>query len=112
MPQKIYVPEFNATTMPCVTVSSTTIRVYQQMPLPNRQDVPYIDYYHQSSYLWTTNTQDFGNTINLSCIPNHLLTSDFMYRNDIDGIMITFAIYSTFLVLIPLLIFKRLFRKR
>jgi len=112
MPQLIYVPDFNPTTMPCVTVSATTIRVYDSMPTPN-SDRTYTDYFYNASYSWTKNTQSFGNNaLTIYCIPNHLITSDFMYRNDIDGIMMTFAIYSVFVFMIPLLIFKKLFKKR
>lgn len=111
MPQMIYVPDWDIS-KPCVIVTSTYIRVYDLMPQANRQNVPYTDYYHQSSYIYTKSTQNFGNTLNIYCIPNHQITTDFLYRNDIDGILITFAIYSVVMVVIPLSIFKRLFRKR
>lgn len=107
---KIYVPEF--TNNNCIVVrDSNTIRVYERQPQYN-QDINYVDYYVNSSYLFNRGTQNFGQYSNLPTCRNHNeFTNEVFYRNDFSDICIIFTVLCIFVFLIPLKVFSRLFRR-
>lgn len=108
----IYIPNYDSTIHPCaIVLNENTIRVYNEMPLLNTS-VSYTDYYFNSSYISKHGFEDITvNTELIQCIPNHQITTDLYYRNDIDGILITFMIYSFIMIYIPFKLFSRFFRR-
>jgi len=109
----LYVPNYDSTIIPCVVVlNENTIRAYNELPLLNTT-VSYTDYYFNSSYIAKQGFEDITPLTELIiCVPNHTITNDVYYRNDIDGIMVTFVIYVSIAFILPLIIIKRLFRRR
>lgn len=105
----IYVPDLDYA---CYYVPSEgVIRAYEQVPR-NNIDVNYRDYYINNSYLYKDGEQSFGSYSTIPiCLPNDIITDNFLYRNDIAYILITFLILSIFLFYIPIKIFLRLFRR-
>lgn len=108
----IYIPNYDSSIHPCaIVLNENTIRVYNEMPLLNTS-VSYTDYYFNSSYISKQGFEDITvNTELIQCIPNHTITTDLYYRNDIDGILITFMIYSFIMIYIPFKLFSRFFRR-
>ncbi len=114
---KLYVPDYSSSTFPCVVVrDSNTIRAYKQTPYnpPYNQtiDIPYIDFYLNSNYIYTENTQRFSYSTALPiCLDNAILTDNYYHRNDLDSILIVFVIFCFFAIYIPFKIVMRLFKK-
>lgn len=108
----IYIPNYDPIIHPCaIVLDSNTIRVYNDMPLMD-SSVSYTDYFYNSSYISKQGYQDITiDTELIQCIPNHTITTDLYYRNDIDGILITFMIYSFIMIYIPFKLLRIFFRK-
>lgn len=106
----IYVPEKE--NYKCYVVQNEdVIRAYEKVPT-NNTTVNYRDYYINSNYIYKDGYQQFSNYATLPvCLNSNDLTSDFYYRNDLADILIIFAILSIVIILIPLKIFFRLFKK-
>lgn len=105
----IYVPDLNYA---CYVVQSEgVIRAYEEVP-KNNSDIAYRDYYLKSNYIFKDGYQSFGTYSTLPvCLDSNSLTTQVYYRNDFDSILIIFFIMSFFLFGIPIMIFKRLFRR-
>lgn len=105
----IYVPD---DTKPCVVVqNATTIRVYDSQPR-NNSSSSYRDYYPSMSYAFTQGVQSWGTTSNLpSCLNRSEYTSQYIYRTDIDSILLSVVILLVLGVYMPLQIIRRLFRR-
>lgn len=105
---KIYVPDIE--NYKCFVIQNEqVIRGYSQIPSHN-QDVSYRDFYYNSNYIYRDGTQSFGNYSTLPvCLESNVLTTDFVYRNDFDSILIIFIIMSIFIIFIPFKIFSRFF---
>lgn len=108
---KIYLPSI--TNQNCVEVrDKDTIRVWEQRPQQNQQWYNYTDYYINSHYLTKNGSQQFSQYSSIpTCVDHSAISDDYFYRNDITDILITFTIIVFFVVLIPLKIFMRLFRR-
>lgn len=108
---KIYLPSI--TNNNCVEVrDKDTIRVWEQRPQQNNQYYNYTDYYINSHYLTKNGSQQFNQYSTIpTCVDHSAISNDYFYRNDITDILITFTIIMLFVVLIPLKIFMRLFRR-
>lgn len=104
----IYVP--NSSYACYVIQDQNTIRAYHSTPRTN-STITYTDYYINSHYLERTNTQTFGNTINVNCLSSSLITDEVYYRNDFDSILIIFLILCIFCFYLPLKIFSKLFKR-
>ncbi len=105
----IYVPDVDYA---CYYVPSEgVIRAYEQVPR-NNIEVNYRDYYINSSYLYKDGEQSFGSYSTIPvCLSNDIITDNFLYRNDIDKIMLTFIIFVIILIYFPLKVFSKLFKK-
>lgn len=103
----IYVPELNNNYICYSFIDNNTIRAYKSINLNSIND--YTDIYVNSHYL----TSD--NSILLSeqpiCIDHDKLTNDWKYRNDLSDILIISALGILFFFGLPLLIYRRLFKK-
>lgn len=108
---KIYLPSI--TNNNCVEVrDKDTIRVWEQRPQQNNQWYSYTDYFINSHYLTKNGSQQFNQYSTIpTCVDHSAISNDYFYRNDITDILITFTIIMLFVVLIPLKIFMRLFRR-
>lgn len=107
---KIYVPELE--NYSCYVVrSENVIRAYKQVPY-NNSTIEYRDYYYNSDYLYNDGEQSFSQYTTLPvCLDYNMLTNDFYYRQDIDKIMLIFLILFIFIILIPIKIVLRFFRR-
>lgn len=108
----IYIPNYDPILNPCaIVLNENTIRVYNELPLSNTS-VLYTDYYFNSSYISKPGIEEITiDTDIIQCITNDNITTDLYYRNDIDGILITFIIYTFIMIYIPFKLFSRFFRK-
>lgn len=106
----IYVPDLE--NYQCFVVrSEEIIRAYKQTPY-NNSTIEYRDYYFNSNYLYQDGIQTFSQYTTLPvCLDNNNLTTNFYYRNDLDSILTSFLIISIFILLIPITILKRFFRR-
>ena len=106
----IYVPEKE--NYQCYVVQSEgVIRGYEQVP-QNNTTINYRDYYIESDYIYKDGSQTFSNYATLpTCLASNVVTSEIYYRTDFHNILIIFLIMSIFCFLIPIKIFKRLFRR-
>lgn len=106
----IYVPEKE--NYQCYVVQNEgVIRAYEEIPQNNRT-INYRDYYINSDYIYKDSYQTFNQYTTLpTCLSSNVLTSEVYYRLDFDKILIILFIMSIFCFLIPIKIFKRLFRR-
>ena len=110
----IYVPDLNYKCY--VLQDKDTIRAYETKPYnPSYNQnitIKYRDYYINSHYLYKDSQQNFGYSSSLPvCLSTNELTNEFYYRNDFDSILIIFLIMTIFIVLVPLKICSRFFRR-
>lgn len=106
----IYVPDTDS--YKCFVVQNEqVIRAYKSIPR-NNTTVYYRDYYLQSNYIYKDGQQTFGQYTTLPiCLEESSVTTDYFYRNDIDSILVTFAIMALFILWLPLKIVFRFFRR-
>lgn len=108
---KIYVPQDNTYNKCYVIQSEGVIRGYNKVPSSNTT-YNYRDYYIRTDYYYRDGSGSWGNTFNITCIDNSLITHDFYYRYDFTSILLNFTIISLFGLYLPWLIFKSLFGRR
>lgn len=106
----IYVPDTE--NYKCFVVQNEqVIRAYETVPR-NNSTISYRDYYIQSNYIYKDGQQQFTQYTTLPiCLAESAVTTDYFYRNDIDSILIVFAIMCLFVIGIPLKIVFRFFRR-
>lgn len=104
----VYVPEFNSGN--CAYIyNSDIIRVYSSTPSHNTT-ISYKDYYIKSSYIYNEGSTTFSNYSALPvCINSNRITTNVMYRNDIDSIMVVFFILLLICFYFPYRIISRMF---
>ena len=102
----IYVPELNDTYICYSFIDNNTIRAYKTTNINSNNEI--IDIYVNSHYLTSDNVVLLSEQPN--CIPNEKLTNDWKYRNDIADILIISTLGLCFYFLLPLFIFRRLFK--
>ena len=85
----IYLPNTNYACF--YMVDKDTLRAYDTMPRNNSSST-YTDYYINSHYLTRTGVQTWSNYSTLPECSQESFTTNVFYRNDIDGIMVTFFI--------------------
>lgn len=103
----IYVPILNDNYVCYSFIDSNTLRAYKSIILNSNNN--YTDIYINSHYL--TNNGSVELITQPNCIDNEKLTNDWKYRNDLADILIISALGICFFFLLPLLIFKRLFKR-
>lgn len=98
----------------CIIVDNLNngyIRVYDRTPTSN-SSINYIDYFIDKDYITRTGVQNFSNyNYSVNCQSHDNFTTDFYYRVDFDKIMIIFVLLAIFIVVIPLKVVFRLFRR-
>ena len=107
----IYVPDLEK--YKCFVVqSSDIIRAYKEIPQRNTE-IEYRDYFINANYIYKDGTQSFGNytTYLPVCLSTDTISDNVFYRNDIDSILIIFAIMCIISFYIPIKVFTRLFRR-
>lgn len=104
----VYIPEFNSGN--CAYIyNSDIIRVYNSQPQHN-STIAYKDYYIKSSYIYNEGSTTFSNYSTLpTCINSNRITTNVMYRNDIDSIMVVFFILLLICFYFPYRIISRAF---
>lgn len=104
----VYVPEYNSNN--CAYIyNSDIIRVYDSTPSHN-STISYKDYYIKSSYIYNEGSTTFSNYSTLPvCINSNRITTNVMYRNDIDSIMVVFFILLLICFYFPYRIISRMF---
>lgn len=104
----VYVPEFSNGN--CAYIyNSDIIRVYNSQPQHN-STITYKDYYIKSSYIYNEGSTTFSNYSTLpTCINSNRITTNVMYRNDIDSIMVVFFILLLICFYFPYRIISRAF---
>lgn len=105
----IYVPDTN---YKCYVVQSEgIIRAYEQVPGYNT-NINYRDYYINSGYIYRDGNSNFGSYSSLpACLSSDVVTDNVYYRNDLDKILVITLILFIFIILIPLKIILRFFRR-
>ena len=104
----VYVPEYNSNN--CAYIyNSDVIRVYNSTPSHNTT-ISYKDYYIKSSYIYNEGSTTFSNYSTLPvCINSNRITTNVMYRNDIDSILVVFFILLLICFYFPYRLISRLF---
>jgi len=103
---KIYIPT-EYLNKKCYVINNDYIRVYETTNI-NSQNVVY-DIYINQDYMVKRGTASYSN--NTQCDTINEYTDNFYYRTDIDKILIIFFILAVVVVLSPLKILKRFFRR-
>lgn len=106
----IYVPD--TTNYKCFVVQNEgVIRAYEKVP-QNNQTINYRDYYINSDYIFKDGYTQFSSYATLPiCLSSNIVTTDFYYRNDLDKILVIFAVICLFTIFIPIKIFSKLFKR-
>lgn len=106
----IYVPDTE--NYKCFVVQNEqVIRAYTSIPR-NNTTIEYRDYYLQSNYIYKDGQQTFSQYATLPiCLEENIVTTDYFYRNDIDSILVCLLIMSIFIIVVPLKIIFRFFRR-
>lgn len=106
----IYVPDLQ--NYKCFIVQSEgVIRAYEEIPQINKT-INYRDYYINSNYIYKDGYQSFSSYSTFPiCLERSNLSTDVMYRNDYDQILIIFLVMFIFIVYIPMKLFFKFFRR-
>lgn len=110
MANKIYIPDYTPQKYPCVVYSNAYLTAYREMPRANTY-VAFDRFYQSDHYNSVTQAQQFGNTVNVTCLPSNQLTSDFYYRNDLADILLVFAIIAVVGFGIPFKLIMKLVKR-
>lgn len=106
----IYVPNLNYSCY--VVYDKDTIRAYHTQPNYDSY-VDYTDFYINSHYLEKNGIVHFSNYSSLpTCLSSDILTDYFYYRNDLSDIFTIFNTLAIYGILIPLLLFKKLYKRK
>lgn len=108
----IYVPEDEEYSACYVVESEGVIRAYNTVP-SNNTSYSYRDYYIHSNYIYKDGEGRWLEETTLpTCLSTSIITHDVMHRLDYDKILNIFFIMFIFIILIPLYIITRFFKKR
>lgn len=103
----VYIPTYNNGN--CVVVSNAdTIRVYDHQPTNNTQ-TNYIDYYVNSHYLSNTGSTSYN--YGVTCLASNQISTNWIYRNDLSDILLSFVCIALIIYLPIKLLFKKFFRR-
>lgn len=109
----IYLPDEVTSNMCAYVYDKDIIRVYDTRPTYNTI-INYTDYFINSNYLTRTGSTSFGSytTLNYNCIDYNNFTTSYLYRNDLDKILIIALIFIGVCWFLISKIWKRLFYGR
>ena len=103
----IYVPDIEH--FECFTMHDGYIRAYGGI-----NDVPsyvaYTDFFYNSNYYSVSGYEEL--TEFPSCIPSSQLTTNYLYRNDLDKILVIFVILAFVIIYLPIRLVFHLFNRR
>lgn len=103
----VYVPSYNNNN--CVVIyNADTIRVYDRVPT-NNTPTNYTDYYINSHYI--SNRGSVTYNYNVNCINNDDITTNWIYRNDLSDILLSFILICIIIFYPVSLIFRKFFRR-
>lgn len=103
----IYVPDIEH--FECFTMQDGYIRAYEGFSsLP--ATVSYTDFLYNSNYYSRSGQEELSEFP--SCIDSSKLTTNYLYRVDIDKILIIFVIMSFIIIYLPIRLFFHLFNRR
>lgn len=106
---KIFVPSDSTYNKCYVVQSEDIIRGYDRTP-SNNTNYNYRDYYIHSDYIFKDGSGQWNQYSTLPiCLNSSIITNDFYYRLDFTNILLNLFIFFIFIVLIPFLVFKRIF---
>lgn len=106
---KIYVPQDTTYNKCYVVQSEGVIRGYEEVPQVNR-NINYRDYYIKSDYIFRDGVQNFSSySTPPTCLASDIITNDIYYRIDLMNILVIFAIFSYFIIILPFKIMSRAF---
>lgn len=105
----IYVPSDSTYNKCYVVQSEGVIRGYDRVPA-NNTTVSYRDYFIESDYIFRDGVATFSNYSTLpTCLSNDIISNSFVYRTDLDKILICFIILVFFCLYFPYRIIGRAF---
>lgn len=105
----IYVPNDNTYNKCYVVQSEGVIRAYDFIPNYNTSG-GYRDYFIQSDYIYRDGVANFGSYSSIpTCLSNNIITNSFVYRTDLDKILLCFIILAIFCLYFPFKIISRCF---
>lgn len=103
----VYVPTYNNGN--CAVVSNgDTVRVYDRQP-QNNQSTNYVDYYVNSHYISNTGSTSYN--YGVTCLASNQITTNWIYRNDLSDILLSFVLICVIIYFPISLIFKKVFRR-
>lgn len=103
-----YLPNFNENS--CISLDyleSNYIRVYDSTP-DGVSNTNYTDYFFKSNYISRSGTGIFTN---VNCSDHSNFTTDFYYRYDFPFILLIFSVFVFFIILVPIKIWSKLFKR-
>lgn len=104
----IYVPDIDSFT--CFTMEDGYIRGYSDA-INLSDPIPYTDFLYNSNYYTRTGQETLSEYP--ACIDSSKLTTNYLYRVDVDKILIMFVIMAYLIIYLPLhLIFGVLLNRR
>lgn len=105
----IYVPSDNTYNKCYVVQSEGVIRGYDRVPTYNTT-INYRDYFIESDYIFRDGVASFSNYSTLpTCLSNDIITNSYLYRTDLDKILVCFIIIVIFCLYFPYKIISRAF---
>ena len=105
----IYVPRDDTYNKCYVVQSEGVIRAYDRLPAYNTS-YNYRDYYINSDYIYKDSSGTFSSYSTLpTCISNDNISNSFVYRTDLDKILVCFIILVIFCFYFPFKIISRAF---
>lgn len=108
---KIFVPQDTTYNKCYVVQSEGVVRGYDHYP-SNNINYNYRDYYIRSDYIYRDGTGTWSQYSTLPiCLDQSTITNDYKYRIDFPSILLSLFILFFFIVIVPLNLFKKLFKK-
>lgn len=107
----IYLPTDNTYNKCYIVQNENVIRAYDRVP-QNNITYYYRDYYINSDYIYKDGSGSWGQYTTLPiCLDNNVITHEYFYRLDYYKSLIIFSIMFIFIILIPILIILKFFKK-
>lgn len=105
----IYVPKDDTYNKCYVVQGEGVIRAYDFVPNYNTNG-NYRDYYIESDYIFRDGVATFGSYSTIPvCLSNDIITNNYLYRTDLDKILVCFIIIAVFCLYFPYKIISRAF---
>lgn len=103
----IYVPDIES--FDCYVMQDGYIRAYEDISSLS-DPIPYTDFLYNSNYYTRTGEELLSTSP--SCIDPSQLTTNYLYRTDLDKILIIFVIMCFIIVYLPIHLVFHLFNRR